>query len=76
MHADVSAGSGNRRSVARPDPPVVSRDDVAKLRARGLRVVDNAAQVGERKEVFSWPASTSYFTVSAGSILRTPPAWM
>jgi hypothetical protein len=30
-------------------PPIVTRDDVTKLRARGLRVVDNAVQSGERK---------------------------
>jgi len=36
-------------------PPVVSRDDVAKLRARGLRVVDNAVQLGERKEAIFPP---------------------
>jgi hypothetical protein len=30
-------------------PPIVSREHVAKLRARGLRIVDNPVRLGERK---------------------------
>ena len=36
-------------------PPVVSRDDVTKLRARGLRVVDNIVRLGERKDAIFPP---------------------
>jgi hypothetical protein len=30
-------------------PPIVNREQVAKLRARGLKIVDNPVRVGERK---------------------------
>ena len=36
-------------------PPVVSRDVVAKLRARGARIVDNPVKPGERRPVVFTP---------------------
>ena len=48
-------------------PPFVSREDVAKLRARGLRVVDNAVQVGERKEA-AFPAGVDILLHRLGGL--------
>ena len=43
------------RRYSRPDPALVSRDVVAKLRARGVRVVDNPVKPGDRRRLSSRP---------------------